>query len=309
MKVERCPGCDAIDAAEALGSLSTVFDQAAGGQLFTQLPYLVLRCRNCKLYYKSEVAGGEMLSRYYALTDFRKWETPDLYPTEKATIDILRKLPTGSRILDYGCSSGRLLHKLIPNYECLGYEINTEAAAIAAAKGIRMLTHPTEAGRRSLDALVLVDVFEHLSQPTEAIKALADLVRPGGLIVIVTGSADAAAFQESLETSWYMRNIEHLVMLSRGYAKYLSERIGASLTDWVETSHYDYGVYDQLWQKTRRFTYRTFHGPRPAPWAPVIMMIPVLRRARHWKQPPPFSCSRDHVVTTLRMNDREIACH
>jgi cyclopropane fatty-acyl-phospholipid synthase-like methyltransferase len=79
----------------------------------------------------------------------------------------LRKLPLGSRRLDFGCSSGRLLAPLVGNYRCRGMEITPDAAAVAPAKGLCILPDhaiDTEPGG-SFDAVVMVDMFEHLLAP------------------------------------------------------------------------------------------------------------------------------------------------
>jgi SAM-dependent methyltransferase len=224
-----------------------------------------------------------------------------LYPTEQATVQLLRQVPPGGKILDFGCSSGRLLAPFVREYQCIGFEINAEAAALARSKGIQMLSDPMEAGRQSLDAVVLVDVFEHLSQPTQTLVDLAGLLKPGGRMIISTGNADSPAFQEDLAQFWYMRTLEHLVMISKTYAQFLCDRLGGRLDAWQEVCHYRWRLAEQVRERTRRFAYQTFHrSPRPA-WAPVAACIPWVRRARHWQHVPPFTCSRDHVVAALRL--------
>jgi 2-polyprenyl-3-methyl-5-hydroxy-6-metoxy-1,4-benzoquinol methylase len=298
--VESCPGCDAADP-EVLDSANG-FPTLIGDEVFEQPPYSLLRCRGCGLYYKSDVTDVARLSRLYDLVDFRKWESPRLYPTERLTIDVLRQIPRGGSILDFGCSSGRLLESLVRDYQCMGFEINTEAAAIAQSKGIRMLSSPSDAGRHSLDALVLVDVFEHLPHPTQTLAELVDLVKPGGRLILVTGNADSLAFQEDLAHSWYMRSNQHLLMFSKAYGQFLAQKLAAKLTGWMESSHYDCGWANQLWQRSRRFAFQTFHSQKRPVYAPLISMTPVLRRAQRWTEVPPFTCSRDHVVATFQMD-------
>ena len=107
-----------------------------GRRTFEQPPYSVLRCRRCGLHYKSAIADNQTLSRYYSLTAFRKWESPDLYPSERPSFSCFERF-RGGKILDFGCSSGRLLERLVGDYQCLGFEINVEAAAVAPSKGLR----------------------------------------------------------------------------------------------------------------------------------------------------------------------------
>ena len=297
MKVTTCPGCGGTQS-ETLGLPASGFSAVAGGQTFAQPPYSILACGTCGLWYKSDVADGETLGRYYALVNFRKWEIPGLFPTERVALDVLRRVPKGGRILDFGCSSGRLLERLTRDYECIGFEISEEAAAIAAAKGIRMLADPSNAGAGSMDAVVLMDVFEHLVRPTDTLKTLAGLLKPGGLLVISTGTTDCPVSQEQIEHFWYWRNIEHLVMFNDAYAAYLCKTLGAARAAASVVSHYDTPVTDRILQQARRLAYRTFH-PRPAAWAAFAAAIPLVGRARNWQFPPQVICSRDHVVVAL----------
>jgi 2-polyprenyl-3-methyl-5-hydroxy-6-metoxy-1,4-benzoquinol methylase len=300
-KVTECPSCDAVDF-EQIGRLAEPCVSEAASELFTQPSYFLRRCVSCGLYYKSHVIDGHGLARYYSQCDYRKWEIAGLFPTERVVLRILRRLPKGARILDYGCSSGRLLHRIVERYECLGYEVNPAAREAASRKGIKMLAALSELKEYSLHAVVMVDVFEHLPRPTEVIRRLARLVKPGGIFVIVTGNADAPIFSEYLETFWYLRTIEHVVMLSRSHAEYLSSSLNMDLEDWIEVSHYAWKLRNQLSQRIRRFAYRSFQkasGRR----RPLLFLraLPMFSRAEKWKYPPPFDCSRDHVVAVFRI--------
>ena len=109
---------------------------------------------------------------------------------------------------------------------------------------------------------------------------LASLVKPGGLLIISTGSADSKAYKEDLAHFWYMRNIEHLVMLSKTYTQFLSDQIGARLDAWLEVCHYHWRLGEQIRERTRRFSYRTFHRKPQPLWAPIAACVPWVRRAR-----------------------------
>src|ERR1017187_10123747 len=115
MEVTACPSCDSSDF-EQIGNLAPPCESKAAFELFTQPPYLLRRCILCGLYYKSHIAEGPILARYYSQSDYRKWEISGLFPTEQAALRILGRLPKRARMLDYGCSSGRLLHRIVDRY-------------------------------------------------------------------------------------------------------------------------------------------------------------------------------------------------
>ncbi|MFI5367449.1 MAG: class I SAM-dependent methyltransferase [Spirochaetia bacterium] len=165
-----CPACASRESVACAGP-APGFDCVIEARTFTQPDYVILECAQCGLLYRTPTLTPEVLSDYYKRVDYRKWEIPGFFPNERAVHAQLRQLPRGARILDFGCSSGRLLAPLVKDYQCHGYEINMPAATAAAAKGIKML--PSDALERPLetfDAVVTVDVFEHLSAPLELLR-------------------------------------------------------------------------------------------------------------------------------------------
>jgi hypothetical protein len=79
--------------------------------------------------YKDVALSDQSLNEYYAGVDFKKWEIPGLFPTERIVIEHLKALSPGARVLDVGCSSGRLLSALPAHYLRYGMEPNATAAA------------------------------------------------------------------------------------------------------------------------------------------------------------------------------------
>ena len=298
-KVMECPGCGAAGGT-ATGPEAPALEVQAGGRTFLQDAYHVLSCPACGLLYRNPVLSPAALDEYYSQTDFHKWEIDGYHPTERAVLDTLRALPSGSRILDYGCSSGRLLAGLVPAHECFGYEINRQAADAAALRGLHMLPDdPTKGGGApSFDAVVNVDLFEHVAEPTSVMRRLFSLVKPGGLLLISTGNGDAPAIRRDPATSWYFRNVEHLCMMTRGYAEWLSLKLGSAIDLWQETSHYDTGWWECLQQRARYFAY--WHMRDGSSWKHLLRHIPFSKRAANWELPPALTCTKDHVLLVLR---------
>ncbi len=106
-----------------------------------------------------------------------------IFPNERLALTHLKTLPADSSILDIGCSSGRLVSRLTDRYRCFGMEPNLKAAAEAQAKGIEMLGQndwPRNESSSKFDAIGLVDVFEHLSDPLELLSQANTRLNPGG---------------------------------------------------------------------------------------------------------------------------------
>ncbi|HEY0385089.1 MAG TPA: class I SAM-dependent methyltransferase [Pyrinomonadaceae bacterium] len=301
MKVQCCLGCGS-DQFELKGGPGLPVEIMLKDRVFEQPEYRVRHCQTCGLVYKSDVADRETLEDYYEAIDFSKWEADDLYPTERAVVDVLAALPGGSRILDYGCSTGRLLSKLTDKHRCYGVEVNQEAARVAAEKGIEILNAEggLPGGATEFDAIVLSDVFEHLFEPTRILRGLVRHLRRGGLLVLSTGNADAKACRHDIASFWYFRTPEHLSMMTKSYAAYLAEKLSLNLILWREMCHYTPTLSDKLKQQARHFAYWQFRKNPPSVWRHLLRPIPLLNRAPDWKLPPLFNYSKDHVVMVFK---------
>lgn len=297
--VEECPACNSRSFSEA-GSAHGVHCRL-GEHNFVQPHYVIRQCSNCALLYRTPNLSDEELDSYYSLVDYRKWEVPGFFPTENAILERLRELSPGARVLDFGCSSGRLLEPLVRSYKCFGFEIAGEAARIAHDKGITILT-PAEFNSGScgfFEAIVLSDVFEHLSKPTDLLRHLVNLLKPGGELIIVTGNSDAPACQLDPAQFWYFRTVEHLCMINHRHAEFLSQKLSVSIVEWKQISHYKVSLRERVFQHTRHFAYWQFRNNTVVARL-ILRWAPVLKRARTWKIAPAYTASDDHVLAVFK---------
>ena len=111
------------------------------------------------------------------------------------------------RVLDIGCADGRLLdwyregpqgHRL----ETHGIELDEGAAESARRRGHRVVTGRFEVDREleegSFDVILALHVIEHAGDPEGFARRAAELLSPGGVLMIATpnwDSADARAFR------------------------------------------------------------------------------------------------------------------
>jgi SAM-dependent methyltransferase len=297
--VEECPSCSS-------GSF-TIVGHATGltltiaGREFAQPEYVIRSCSRCSLLYRTPNLIDEELSEYYDLVDYRKWETAGFFPTERRIHHRLRRLRKGARILDFGCSSGRLLAPLAVDYDCHGFEINPDAARAAASKGLRMVSEDSLETQAcgSFDVIILSDVFEHLSSPMFVLRKVRNLLKTGGELILVTGNSDAAACRADPANFWYFRTPEHLCMMNRRHAGFIEQELRLSLIDWKTVSHFDASLVQRIFQAVRHFAYweyrrKSFFGRR------ILPLVPWLQKARDWNQPPLYMTSADHVLAVFR---------
>lgn len=281
-----------------LPGIGKPFDSCTRSLVFRQNEYRIFRCRLCGLVFKDSVLSDDLLDMLYGDVDYSGWATCQVYPTEKSVLKHINCLPAGSKVLDFGCSSGRLLTQVKPEIERWGFEVNKVAAREASAKGIRMVAEwnglsPLE---QTFDAVILMDVFEHLSKPTELLNVMVDLVKPGGVLVVSTGNADCRACQIDTPNFWYFRSIQHLCMITKQYAEGFAIRAGLQISSWHECSHYDIPLSNRMAQHLRQWIYGIKYRHPRSIVASVFGRVPVLRKSATWEVPPPYNASRDHVV-------------
>lgn len=128
-----------------------------------------------------------ILSALFALRIRRRMDVDD-------TVFHLRKGEGPQRLLDIGCGSGgamMLLSKL--GWETIGVEFDSRAADVGRAKGLTI--HDGDLADQhfenaSFDAVVLSHVIEHLPEPGKTLAECHRLLKPGGVLVMITPNAD-----------------------------------------------------------------------------------------------------------------------
>jgi SAM-dependent methyltransferase len=101
---------------------------------------------------------------------------------------LLAPVAAGSRMLDLGCGTGGILRGWMERMRCVGVDRSPLALRICRSKGFRHvvrgdLQHPPfESGR--FDALILMDVLEHIEDDLGFLVDAARLCAPDGCLVI-----------------------------------------------------------------------------------------------------------------------------
>jgi SAM-dependent methyltransferase len=295
--VEVCPSCGS-DGFEAVGGEGRAF---RCDEILEHPRYAIRECRACGLYYKSHVLTSENLRAYYDELEFTAFDGDYGFPTDAALLAHLRRLPLGCRVLDFGCSTGRILGALGPGYDRVGVEISAAAAMQARRRGITIISERDldDTQERAFDSIILSDVFEHLVEPTVTLRRLAGQLSPGGRLLIVTGLADAVHPRVLIAEHWYFRIGAHLQMLSLRHLDWLACTLGLSVNSVKIVSHYKRHLLRFSKQLIQSALYRTTKLKSTTMMADIIRRTYLLRRASLWTNLPATDQIKDHVVVEL----------
>jgi SAM-dependent methyltransferase len=218
--------------------------------------YLLRRCTACR----SAVTVGAAPERLHDLGAYRPGR-PRLYPLaqpllrafDRRRLALLRPLaPTPARLLDVGAGRGRFVAAArAAGYEASGIEPSARGVAGAAESGVELRQASIQEASvpaRSLDAVTLWHVLEHLDEPAEALRRIASWIRPGGAILV--GVPNLASLQASLGGErWYHFDVpRHRVHFTVDGVHALLRRSGFEVmrTHHVLAEHNPFGMWQSV---------------------------------------------------------------
>jgi SAM-dependent methyltransferase len=152
----------------------------------------LLACVECGTVQQPLLPAGDELHELYRemSDDAYLGEEPGRRATAAHLLDLIGAQVAGGRLLDVGCGHGLLLDEARSRgYETVGLELSRSAAR-HAREALRLDVHeqPVESfvDLEGFDVVVLADVIEHLDDPVAAVDRCAGLLRPGGVLCVVT---------------------------------------------------------------------------------------------------------------------------
>ena len=177
--------------------------------------FVLVRCNRCGLMYLDPRPTSEELDAYYP-ADYephvgtRKQQLGWLrridyrYGVEKRYRAIMRYCERPGRMLDVGCGPGAFLDGMREHgWQVTGIEPGVQPATYAREElGLEIQNTTLEDARlepASLDLVTMWNVLEHLSGPRQALRRIAEALRPGGLLVFAipgVESYDLKMFKE-----------------------------------------------------------------------------------------------------------------
>ena len=208
----------------------------------TQLRGWVVRsCSRCKCRYLGNFPSDEELEKLYNDAYFSSGRdsehgyasrelTPSTRRTNERRLSVLRKhLPANARVLEIGAGNGLFGESAAREFEYVGIDLCDEAVRAARARGLEVyrasLAHYVNTGP-AFDAVTLFHVFEHLADPHDALATLGELLRPAGILVLITPDTESLLCTISGDRWVSYKFPEHLILYSRSALIELLEHSG-----------------------------------------------------------------------------------
>jgi YgiT-type zinc finger domain-containing protein len=295
----KCPACSSSHTNPVSNYR---FWQKGSSYLLTD--YQMLVCSTCGLWFKDNLPSKETLKRHYESLNVEvdPWNYSGRLPHEQKLDEILNKLPDGSKVLDVGSWTGRLLASHHPRLKVYGIEPNASAATVAKQKGLHILgSEVTEnlSSFDSFDCITMVDVFEHLREPMETLGCLVSALAPGGKLLIVTGQTDCFPVSLAGASYWYFSCSDHLVFLNRRFAGWLQEKMPEVKVDYSSIRHFDFQpsqfFYEFAWLLCWRFL---------SPHSPFLKLslhqLPGFKRFERLRDTLVCGMWKDHALIQIR---------
>lgn len=168
---------------------------------FREIP--VVRCTQCGFLYSSRVLSASALRQYYQENFGSQRHLEGQRVNARTNAAALRQLLDLKKVkswLDVGCGYGFLLKWLQGcGIETHGVELSTQEAEYACAQGLSVrnaLLAESNLPRDHYDVVSSFEVIEHIADPRALLAEMAEYVRPGGWLLVMTDNFESAVVKQ-----------------------------------------------------------------------------------------------------------------
>jgi 2-polyprenyl-3-methyl-5-hydroxy-6-metoxy-1,4-benzoquinol methylase len=167
-------------------------------------PWLV-QCGNCGFVFSSWIPSDEELAEYYR--DYTDYDYVNDVTRNRYLqwVDGLEKFRRTNRILDVGCGDGIFLEQAKKRgWDVHGTEYAEKWVNRCREKGISMIQgkmDPSNYEAGSFDAVIYMEVIEHINNPREELDNARKVLRDGGVVFLTTPNYNSIT-RRLLSTDW-----------------------------------------------------------------------------------------------------------
>jgi 2-polyprenyl-3-methyl-5-hydroxy-6-metoxy-1,4-benzoquinol methylase len=193
---------------------------------------MLWQCGVCKSMFRDPILSPQEYLALYSGPDTGEWGRVEGRVDREMAGAVIKALPVGQRILDVGCGAGYFLDGLCPGASLYGVEPSARAGEMAAEKGISILgrTLADVPADLHFDVILLIDVIEHVPNPTALLDTALMHLAAGGILLVSTGDPASLAWRKIFKARfWYSGFPEHISFPSKQFFTQWQQQRGLDL--------------------------------------------------------------------------------
>jgi SAM-dependent methyltransferase len=278
----------ALRAAESFAGVKAHFDESQ-----------LLECQHCGLWFRSPQKTEQELLALYMAAEVKVWSQTSTSPLWRRLHELIA-IERPQAVLDVGCFAGDFLRLMPLNCEKMGVEPSELAAAAAERAGVKILGSSLNAltTLHSCDVICALDVIEHVPDPAALLVQLCAQVKPGGVVVLLTGVTDSPAFRRLAPRYWYCEIIEHIVFINKSWCERVAKKNNLELERYEAIASAKIGFVANLLMLVKAFAYSKI-TPMVRRFG-FLSKIPLLAKIGRWDYSPFWNGAKDHAIIIFR---------
>lgn len=252
-----------------------------------QLPELELRrCGECGCLWANDARQDDrvLADAYERVVDayFDTQENDPRYLEFYQKLEqLMKRHVDGRTILDVGCGDGVFLSTMSHEWSKRGIEPSLSGATLARKRSLEVhhATIDTSPNHDHVDLLSALDVIEHVIDPGDFVESFKRHLRPGGVVLLLTGDADSYTARTAGPRWSYLRWCGHISVFSQSGLRKLLQLHGFEILEWNRCEHPS--------------------SPGAVAWWRVHLFEParqIVRRNKSW-----YPFWRDHQIVVARL--------
>jgi SAM-dependent methyltransferase len=145
----------------------------------------------------------------------------------------------GKAVLDVGCGDGLFLGSMSEEWSKQGLEPSNAGAELARKKNLNVAcgTLDDPSVQYDVDLLCALDVIEHVLEPHSFIDALKKLLKPGGIVLLLTGDSTSFSARVAGPQWSYLKWSGHVSVFSAAGLRRILEDHGFQIITWKRCEH------------------------------------------------------------------------
>lgn len=257
------------------------------GPLREELPELRLRrCPECRCLWADDARQQDQLltKAYERVIDsyFDSSENDVRYICFYKWLEqLISRHVSGRMILDVGCGEGMFLSTLSDEWSKQGLEPSASGASLARKRNLDVTRGTLDSSPRQyeVDLIAALDVIEHVIDPHGFVESFKRHLKPGGVVLLLTGDAESYAARVAGSQWSYLQWCGHISVFSQSGLRKLMQSHGFEVLAWERCDHPS--------------------SPGPIAWWRVHLLEParqILGRNKSW-----YPFWRDHQALVARL--------